>query len=142
MTTQTIRNMPKTQLLSSQKARKLRTFLLEMQFNPLEIGARIKQARLEAGLTQNDLAGMGSFSYRSVQGWETGERIPFKHFAELGQLLRKTSEWFLYGDEPDSTTETRYQELLERLGQVEAQQQELLEEVRSRLPESPRDADR
>jgi len=111
-----------------------------MQFNPLEIGARIKQARLEAGLTQNDLAGMGSFSYRSVQGWETGERIPFKHFAELSQLLRKSSEWFLYGEEADSTAEDRYEMLLERLGQVEAQQQELLEALRARLPEAPEDA--
>ena len=110
-----------------------------VQFNSHEIGARIKQARLEAGLTQNELAGMGTFSYRSLQGWETGERIPFKHFAELSQLLRKTSEWFLYGDEPDSTTEGRYEELLERLGQVEAQQQEILEALRP-PPESPQDA--
>jgi len=112
-----------------------------MQFDPIEIGARIKQARLEAGLTQEELAGLGKFSSRSVQGWESGARIPFKHIAELGMLLRKTSEWFLYGDEPDSTTETRYEELLKRLGQVEAQQQELLEALRSRLPEFPKDAD-
>jgi transcriptional regulator with XRE-family HTH domain len=130
------------QTLTATKTRKLRRFLLDVtQFDPIEIGMRIKQARLESGLTQIDLAGMGAFSYRSVQGWETGERIPFKHFAELSRLLKKTSEWFLYGDEPDSTTETRYEELLERLGQVEAQQQELLEALRSLLPESPKDAD-
>jgi transcriptional regulator with XRE-family HTH domain len=140
MQTLATRKPSRTQGLATTKARKLRTFLLEMQFNPLEIGARIKQARLEAGLTQNDLAGMGSFSYRSVQGWETGERIPFKHFAELSQLLRKSSEWFLYGEEADSTAEDRYEMLLERLGQVEAQQQELLEALRARLPEAPEDA--
>jgi transcriptional regulator with XRE-family HTH domain len=112
-----------------------------MQFDPLEIGSRIKRARLEAGLTQEEVAGMGTFSYRSLQGWETGERIPFKHMAELGQLLRKTSEWFLYGDEADQETESRYEMLLKRLGDVESQQQEILEALRSRL-ESPGDADR
>ncbi len=142
MQTLATRKTPRTQGLAATKARKLRTFLLEMQFNPLEIGARIKQARLEAGLTQSDLAGMGSFSYRSVQGWETGERIPFRHFEELSRLLRKSSEWFLYGEEADSTVEDRYEMLLERLGQVEAQQQELLEALRARLPEAPEDAGR
>ena len=112
-------------------------------FDAVEIGARIKQARLESGLTQIDLAGMGMFSYRSLQGWETGERIPFKHFAELGQLLRKTSEWFLYGDVEESfpTIDTsRYDELLTRLAELETQQLEILEALR-RLPGSPEDAD-
>lgn len=107
-----------------------------VQFNPIEIGARIKQARLEAGLTQIDLAGMGMFSYRSVQGWEMGERIPFKHMAELAALLKKTSGWFLYGDESDNEPEwaKRYDELLNRLGEVESRQQEILAALRERLP--------
>ena len=135
MTTST-RNTVKTKRVSQTTLRNLRTFQLMTQFNPTEIGVRIKQARLEVGLTQEELAGLGTFSSRSVQGWEGGWRIPFKHMAELGVLLRKTSEWFLYGDESDSTTEGRYEELLERLGQVEAQQQEILEALRPR-PESP-----
>lgn len=138
------RNPSKAQRVATTNARRLNNLLLMMQFDPIEIGARIKRARLECGLTQEEVAGMGAFSYRSLQGWETGERIPFKHFAELGQLLRKTSEWFLYGDEEQEeggAAQVRYMELLKRLGEVESQQQEILEALRKRLPESPEDAD-
>jgi len=107
-------------------------------FDAVEIGARIKQARLESGLTQIDLAGMGMFSYRSLQGWETGERIPFRHFAELSQLLRKTSEWFLYGeDEYDPTgKDARYDDLLARMKLIEYQQREILEALKLQPPAS------
>jgi transcriptional regulator with XRE-family HTH domain len=104
-----------------------------MAFDKVEIGARIKQARLESGLTQEELAGMGSFSYRSIQGYETGERIPFKHFPELSQLLRKPTVWFLYGDEPDDSIEeikTRFDELLARVKLIEYQQREILEALK------------
>ena len=42
---------------------------------------------------------VASFSKRSLQDYEAGAVIPFKHFQELGRLLRRPPEWFLYGDE-------------------------------------------
>jgi len=69
------------------------------RFEAQEIGARIKQARLERGLGQGELAAMASFSKRSLQDYEYGETIPYKHFQELSRLLAKPPEWFLYGDE-------------------------------------------
>ena len=137
MTTST-RNTVKAKLVSETTLRKLRSFLPVMPFDSIEVGLRIKQARLESGLTQEELAGMGTFSYRSVQGWETGERIPFKHLAELGQLLRKTSEWFLYGeDEYDPTgKDARYDDLLARMKLIEYQQREILEALKLQPPAS------
>jgi len=115
-----------------------------MPFDSVGVGLRIKQARLEAGLTQEELAELADVSARSVQGWESGARIPFKHMSELSRLLKKSSEWFLYGDEEQEeggVAQVRYMELLKRLGEVESQQQEILEALRSRLPGSPGDAD-
>lgn len=72
------------------------------QFAAKEIGVRIKQARKERGLTQETLAEMASFSKRSLQDYESGETIPYRHMAELARLLRKSVEWFLYGDDEES----------------------------------------
>ena len=69
------------------------------QFAAREIGARIQQARLEAGLTQEQLAEVSSFSKRSLQDYESGKTIPYKHLRELNRLLNRPTEWFLYGDE-------------------------------------------
>jgi transcriptional regulator with XRE-family HTH domain len=135
-------NRRNTQNLSRTKLRAFSTLLLEMQFDPIAIGSRIKQARLEAGgLTQEQLASLGSFSYRSLQDWEAGSRIPFKHLAELGKLLNKSADWFLYGDEPvlpESDAMARYEKVLTRIGEVEQQQRELLGVVRDLLERLPR----
>lgn len=90
--------------------RNFRTFLLMQQFAAHEIGGRIKQARLEAGLTQDELADLASgFSKRSLQDYESGVTTPYKHLQELSRLLRRPTEWFLYGDaevKPETVTVT------------------------------------
>ncbi|MBI3936390.1 MAG: helix-turn-helix transcriptional regulator [Betaproteobacteria bacterium] len=68
------------------------------QFEAQQIGARIARARKEAGLTQEDLAEMASFSKRSLQDYEAGVSIPYRHLRELGELLNRTAQWFLYGE--------------------------------------------
>lgn len=83
------------------------------QFEAQEIAARIKRARLERGLTQEALAEMASFSKRSLQDYEAGNTIPYHHFRELGRLLNKPPEWFLYGDETlGSLDEQRLREII------------------------------
>lgn len=94
------------QKLAATKGRNFRTFLLMQQFAADEIGARIAQARKERGLTQEQLAGMASFSQRSLQDYERGVTIPYRHMRELAKLLRRPEEWFLYGDpEPAERTD-------------------------------------
>lgn len=99
MSTQVKRNFPATQKLAATNTRAFRSFLLVAQFEAREIGARIRQARDEQGMTQEELAALASFSKRSLQTYEAGQTIPYKHLREIGRLLGKPSEWFLYGDE-------------------------------------------
>lgn len=64
-----------------------------------EVGARIRRARDERGLTQEELAGMASFSKRSLQDYEAGKTAAYRHLGELSRLLNRPREWFLYGDD-------------------------------------------
>lgn len=85
-------------------ARNYRTFLLVAQLEAGAIGARIAQARNEAGLTQEELADLAvGFSRRSLQDYETGVTIPYKHMQEIASLVAVTVEWLLHG-EPDEAT--------------------------------------
>lgn len=85
--------------------RTFRTFLLMSQLQAQEIGQRIKQKRLERGMTQDDLASLTTFSARSLQDYENGVTIPYKHFTEIGKLLNARPEWLMYGeDEPPGSS--------------------------------------
>jgi transcriptional regulator with XRE-family HTH domain len=98
--------------------RDLSTFLLVEQFDANAIGARIKHARIEAGLTQEDLADLAEgFGKRSLQAYETGGSIPFKHLREIGTLLSRETAWFLYGD-PNPPKDAN-QPILDRLQELE-----------------------
>jgi transcriptional regulator with XRE-family HTH domain len=69
------------------------------EFTAREIGARIAEARRERGLTQEQLATMASFSKRSLQDYETGVSVPYRHLRELNSLLGRPVDWFLHGDQ-------------------------------------------
>ncbi len=100
--------------------RDLPRFLLVEQFDANAIGQRIKHARIQAGLTQEDLADLAEgFGRRSLQAYETGASIPFKHLHEIGLLLKRDVPWFLYGD-PEPTVDASG-EILVRLEALEAQ---------------------
>jgi len=82
-----------------------------------EIGARIAEARRAAGLTQEDLAALASFSKRSLQDYETGMTFPYRHLRELSSLLGPPVEWLLHGD-PPQVNDDRFDRLEEQLEQV------------------------
>jgi transcriptional regulator with XRE-family HTH domain len=65
------------------------------------IGRRIAQARREAGLTQEELAGLIGVTTRSVQGYEAGTVTPFRHLRKLEEVTEKPRGWLLYGDAGD-----------------------------------------
>ena len=114
-----------TRKSAATKSRSFRTFLLVSQFEAEEIGARIALARNERGMTQEELAGAATFSKRSLQDYETGVTIPYKHLRELSSLLGREVEWFLRGEteiDVDRLTglEAQLREALERLQRVEA----------------------
>lgn len=83
-------------------SRDFRSFLLVAQFEAAQIGARIKQARNEAGMTQDDLAALTSFGKRSLQDYENGVTFPYRHLQEIGTVLDRPVAWFLHGEkEPE-----------------------------------------
>jgi transcriptional regulator with XRE-family HTH domain len=75
-----------------------RTFLLVAQIDPEGIRARIRLARKEAGLTQEQLATLIDRHKRTVENYE---RVRVPDYAELGKIARvlnRPIEWFLHGD--------------------------------------------
>lgn len=98
MKTQSSHSFTATKKLSATEARNFRTFLLMEQFAAREIGARIAQARRERGLTQEELSDLASISARSLQDYEGGVTIPYKHLPTFARILRRPVEWFLHGD--------------------------------------------
>lgn len=94
------RNPDTAQKLSATDLRSFRTFLVMRQFAAQEIGARIARARREAGgMTQPELAEALDVSTRSLQDYEAGTTIPWKHFQALSKIFDRPLEWFLHGQE-------------------------------------------
>lgn len=62
-----------------------------------EICARIQQARVEAGFTQEDLAGLLNITTRAMQNYERN-RVPFRRLEEIAKLTNVSQEWLLRGD--------------------------------------------
>lgn len=102
-------------------ARNFRTFLLVSQFEAQAIGERIAKARKEAGLTQEEMAELASFSKRSLQDYEAGITIPYRHMREIGAITKKPVEWFLYGAEDPTPGD-----LNKRVDQLQEQLEEVL----------------
>lgn len=132
------RNNRATQKVAATKDRTFRTFLLVSQFEAEEIGARIALARKERGMTQEELSSVASFSKRSLQDYEAGVTIPYRHLQEIGSLLDRPVPWFLYGapkpqPEPADLERLR-EELAETRGEVAALREDL---AKIRQPEQP-----
>lgn len=133
-----------TQESASRKARSYRSFLVVAQLQAEEIGHRIAQARNEAGLTQEEMAALASFSKRSLQDYEAGVTIPYRQMQEISQITGKPVDWFLHGAE-GATQPAVAQELLVEalarveagLGEVTAELQALAQEIRRWLQEPP-----
>jgi transcriptional regulator with XRE-family HTH domain len=90
-----------------------------MQFEAKEIGRRIALARTEAGLTQEEVADLATFSKRSLQDYEAGVTIPYRNMREISRLLGRPVEWFLHGD-PEPSTDPPADQLERRLEALEA----------------------
>ena len=87
--------------------------------DPRDVGQRIARARYEAGwMTQKTLAELLCVCKRSVQAYEAGKTIPYRHLDRLGQIFERPSSWFLYGDqstEASPASDDRDGEIVRRL---------------------------
>jgi transcriptional regulator with XRE-family HTH domain len=75
-----------------------------MRHSDERIGPRIAQARREAGMTQAQLADELGVTTRSLQGYEAGKVIPYRHLHRLAEATGRTREWFLRGDSEAEVT--------------------------------------
>lgn len=101
------------QIPAATGTREFRRFLLVAQLEAKEIGERIAQARKEAGLTQEQLIQLATFSQRSLSDYERGAVIPYRQMREISKLLDRPVEWFLHGDDEDEPA------VLERLDSID-----------------------
>jgi HAMP domain-containing protein len=78
---------------------------------------------------------MASFSTRSLQDYENGVTIPYRHLPEIGKLLNTEPVWFLYGQE-EQPDEDRLSRLAGEVGEL----RDLLERVLEARGETPEQA--
>jgi transcriptional regulator with XRE-family HTH domain len=62
------------------------------------IGARIAQARKAQGLTQRDFAELLGVTVRSLQHYEAGRIVPYRHFPRMEAVTSKRPGWFLQSE--------------------------------------------
>jgi transcriptional regulator with XRE-family HTH domain len=94
-----------------------------------EIGSRIAEARRRSGLTQRELAEILGVTTRTVQNYEAGVAVPYKHLRRIESLAHKRPGWILEGgdDEDLRATITSLHAAMERHHEL---MQHHLEEMR------------
>jgi len=70
------------------------------------IGSRITQARRERGLTQRELAEELGVTPRSIQNYESGTIVPWRHLGRIELVTRKRAGWLLRDDEGGALIDT------------------------------------
>ena len=70
------------------------------------VGARVREARLAAGLSQTTLAGMLGVAYQQIQKYENASnRISCSRIGRIAAALGRPVEWFFdeapFGPTPD-----------------------------------------
>ena len=64
----------------------------------VDVGRRIAEARRESGMTQADLAAALQVTVRSIQNYESGVSVPYRHLRTIESLTHKRPGWTLDGD--------------------------------------------
>lgn len=93
-------------LLANLKGRNTGT-KLERRLTELErvqISERIKEARVQAGLTQEELADLLHVRSRTVANYEAG-RVPWRLLGQIAEATGKSQEWLLHGDRAEPATQ-------------------------------------
>lgn len=78
------------------------------------VGARIRMARITAGLSQDALGDKLGVSFQQVQKYEKGvNRVSASRLSQIGAALGQTVQWFL--DEPETAAGRTQDEVMTRL---------------------------
>lgn len=86
-----------------------------------DICARIKQARVEAGFTQEEAADTLGITQRAYQNYEA-TRVPFRSMSRIAEVFGVPEAWLLRGDDAllRATDEQTLADVLRRLEELEA----------------------
>jgi transcriptional regulator with XRE-family HTH domain len=88
-----------------------------------EVGERIAEARRHGGLTQRELAALLGVTVRTIQNYEAGVAVPYRHLRTIESVGRKRPGWILEGGEDSDLRATisslqrameQHQELMQR----------------------------
>ena len=113
-----------------------------VQFSPVEpdglTGKRMAAARREAHLSQRALAGELGVSLRTIQNYEAGTFVPYRHLHTLGRVLGRNPSWLLYGFEHEDVDRLLARSREQR-GELKRNLERLVE-LRGRLADSARQA--
>lgn len=102
-----------------------------------QICARIKQSRVEAGFTQEEMADLLAMTSRGYQNYES-DRVPWKHLEKIAELTNVSQMWLLRGDLPgeNGSSPATYEVVLERLGALESSVESLRQVVVAALAQT------
>jgi transcriptional regulator with XRE-family HTH domain len=107
------------------------------------IAQRITQARLEAGLTQPEMAKALDIGMRTYQNYESDKkpRTPWGLMNEIAEITGKSTAWLIHGEEatPDLFAQVSK---VEQVEDVRAQFLKLVEEHNSKLDRQNRTLER
>lgn len=141
MYTKAMRSQVARNPTSATSSRNLRRLLLDVLDEAASrgmvvgIGDRIRQARTEAGFTQDQLADLVGVGMRQIQYYESGESDPYRKLRQIAEATGKSVDWLLRGDEDAS--EPGEAEVSQRLAAVEEELRGLRQELERRLPDAP-----
>ena len=92
------------------------------EFAAKEIGERIAEARrLANGMTQEQLGDLVGVSTRSIQDYEAGVTIPWKHMLAIARVTKARVDWLVHGsEEADPDTQALLEDVVARLQRIEA----------------------
>jgi transcriptional regulator with XRE-family HTH domain len=97
------------------------------------IGRRLAQARKEAGLTQEQIADLVGVTPRSIQGYEAGKVVPYRHLKRLEEITGKPSSWFLRNETEPATLSAEFADRLVALVERVAAEAERLADAAARI---------
>jgi transcriptional regulator with XRE-family HTH domain len=100
------------------------------------IGERIKQARLQAGLQQFEVAKRCGVSRAAVSNWESGQGIRSQRLIEYARVVSVSAEWLITGERTAATERTSTADLdLVQLQRLIASSFQLLGRTQSQAEE-------
>lgn len=100
------------------KGSDFRNFLLVAQLDPEGIRARIREARLAAGLTQQELADLLEVHKRTVENYERFRVPDYRALNRIARVTNRDIEWFLHGENHDALDDGLREELAEAVRQL------------------------